>query len=118
MASAIVRDSRADLVVFSCSDVPHGEVMHKAFLVTAGGADFLPPGDARTMLPAARPVIAVCAVRTGCGKSQTTRKICEILRHMGKNRWWCDTPCPMATSNGRWCSVAPLSRIFPAPVNH
>jgi predicted GTPase len=81
---ALVRDSRADLVVFSYSDVSHEELMHKASLVTAAGADFLLPGAARSMLPAACPVIAVCAVRTGCGKSQTTRKICEILRRLGK----------------------------------
>jgi predicted GTPase len=82
--AALVRDSRADLVIFSYSDVSHEEVMHKASRVIAAGADFLLPGAARTMLPAARPVIAVCAVRTGCGKSQTTRKICDILRRLGK----------------------------------
>jgi predicted GTPase len=81
---AQVRDRRADLVVFSYSDVSHEEVMHRASRVVAAGADFLLPGAARTMLLAARPVIAVCAVRTGCGKSQTTRKICEILRRLGK----------------------------------
>jgi predicted GTPase len=80
----LVRDSRADLVVFSYSDVPHVEVMHKASLVMAAGADFLLPGAARTMLRAAKPVIAVGAVRTGSGKSQTTRKICEILGRLGK----------------------------------
>jgi predicted GTPase len=83
--AALVRDKQADLVVFSYSDVPHVELMHQASLVTAGGADFLLPAAARTMLPAGKPVIAVCAVRTGCGKSQTTRKICEILRGWGKN---------------------------------
>jgi predicted GTPase len=82
--AALLRDKQADLVVFSYSDVSHVEVMHKASLVMAAGADFLLPGAARTMLKAAKPVIAVCAVRTGCGKSQTTRKICEILRGWGK----------------------------------
>ncbi|MFI5354149.1 MAG: GTPase, partial [Desulfobaccales bacterium] len=82
--TALIRDHRVDLVVFSYSDVAHVEVMHKASRVIAAGADFLLPGAARTMLPAARPVIAVCAVRTGCGKSPTTRKICEILRSLGK----------------------------------
>jgi predicted GTPase len=82
--AAVIRDHKADLVVFSYSDVPHVEVMHKAALVAAMGADFLLPGATRTMLSAARPVIAVCAVRTGCGKSQTTRKICEILAGLGK----------------------------------
>ncbi len=82
--ATLVREQQADLVVFSYSDVSHVEVMHKASLVTAAGADFLVPAAGRTMLKAAKPVIAVCAVRTGCGKSQTTRKICEILRGWGK----------------------------------
>ena len=82
--ASLIREHGADLVIFSYSDVAHVEVMHKASLVAATGADFLLPGAARTMLPAAKPVIAVCAVRTGCGKSQTTRKICEILRDRGK----------------------------------
>ncbi len=82
--AALIRDLRVDLVVFSYSDIAHVDLMHKASLVNAAGADFLLPGVARTMLPAARPVIAVCAVRTGCGKSPTTRKICEILRSRGK----------------------------------
>jgi predicted GTPase len=82
--AALVRDNKAEVVVFSYSDVPHLEVMHKASRVMAAGADFLLPGAAQTMLPAAKPVIAVGAVRTGCGKSQTTRKICEILRRRGK----------------------------------
>jgi predicted GTPase len=80
---ALIRDHEADLVVFSYSDVPHVEVMHKASLVSAAGADFLLPGAAKTMLRSDKPVIAVCAVRTGCGKSQTTRKICEILAGLG-----------------------------------
>jgi len=82
--AALIRDKKTNLVVFSYSDVRHVEVMHKASLVMAAGADFLLPGAAQTMLPAEKPVIAVCAVRTGCGKSQTTRKICEILRRLGK----------------------------------
>jgi predicted GTPase len=82
--TALILDQQVDLVVFSYSDVPHLEVMHKASRVMAAGADFLLPGAVQTMLKAAKPVIAVCAVRTGCGKSQTTRKICEILRGLGK----------------------------------
>jgi predicted GTPase len=81
---SLVRDNQAEVVVFSYSDVPHLEVMHQASRVMAAGADFLLPGAAQTMLPAAKPVIAVGAVRTGCGKSQTTRQICEILRRLGK----------------------------------
>ncbi|MGQ9669330.1 MAG: cyclic 2,3-diphosphoglycerate synthase [Desulfosoma sp.] len=76
----LIREHRVDLVAFSYSDVPHLDVMHKASLVMAEGADFILIGATYTMLRAAKPVIAVCAVRTGCGKSQTTRKVCEILR--------------------------------------
>jgi len=80
----LVRKNRVDLVVFSYSDVPHIEVMHKASMVMAEGADFILIGATYTMLKSNKPVVAVCAVRTGCGKSQTTRKVCEILRNTGR----------------------------------
>ncbi|NTW34885.1 MAG: GTPase [Syntrophobacteraceae bacterium] len=80
----LIRENRVDLVAFSYSDVPHVEVMHKASIAMAEGADFILLGATYTMLRSRKPVIAVCAVRTGCGKSQTTRKICAILRHRGK----------------------------------
>jgi predicted GTPase len=80
----LVRENRVDLVAFSYSDIPHLEVMHKASLVMAGGADFILIGATYTMLRSKKPVIAVCAVRTGSGKSQTTRKVCHILRGLGK----------------------------------
>lgn len=73
-----------DLVVLSYSDLPYMTVMHKAALVNAYGADFAMLGIRVTMLRSAKPVIAVTAVRTGCGKSQTTRKIARILQEMGK----------------------------------
>lgn len=71
-------------VVFSYSDVPHEVVMHKAALVNACGADFRMLGGRLTELPSSKPVISVCASRTGCGKSQTTRRVIEILRAAGK----------------------------------
>ena len=80
MLAKLITDSQADLVAFSYSDVPHVELMHKASIVMACGADFIMIGATYTMLKADRPVVAVCAVRTGCGKSQTTRKVCTILR--------------------------------------
>jgi predicted GTPase len=80
----LIKRFPTDLVVFSYSDVPHTEVMHKASLAMAHGADFIIIGASYTMLKAQRPVIAVCAVRTGCGKSQTTRKVCSILRNLNK----------------------------------
>jgi predicted GTPase len=76
-------DERIDLVVFAYSDVTHGEVMHKASIALAAGADFMLLGPRRTMLKSALPVIAVCAVRTGCGKSQTARWLSRRLAERG-----------------------------------
>jgi predicted GTPase len=80
----LIREHKVDLVALSYSDIPHVEVMHKASIVMAEGADFILIGAPYTMLKPRKPVVAVCAVRTGCGKSQTTRKVCEILRGLGK----------------------------------
>ena len=71
-------------MAFSYSDVPHVEVMHKASLAMAEGADFILIGATYTMLRSRKPVVAVCAVRTGCGKSQTTRKVCRIVKSRGR----------------------------------
>jgi predicted GTPase len=67
-------------VVFAYSDVPHEYVMHQASTVLANGADFRLMGPFATMLEAKMPVISICAVRTGSGKSQTSRRVTEILR--------------------------------------
>jgi predicted GTPase len=82
--SALICDLEADQVVFAYSDVPHEYVMHKASQVLAAGADFRLMGPNATMLESTRQVVSVCAVRTGSGKSQTTRRVCEILKGMGK----------------------------------
>jgi predicted GTPase len=79
----LIRRHKADLVVFSYSDVPHVEVMHQASASMAEGADFILIRASYTMLRSRRPVVAVCAVRTGCGKSQTTRRVSGILRGLG-----------------------------------
>ncbi len=84
MLSRLITDNQVDLVAFSYSDVPHVELMHKASIAMACGADFIMIAASYTMLKAHKPVVAVCAVRTGCGKSQTTRKVCTILRELGK----------------------------------
>jgi predicted GTPase len=70
-------------VIFACSDVTHERVMHLASRALAAGADFALLGPARTMLPAPKPVIAISAVRTGCGKSQTARWLSRRLRARG-----------------------------------
>jgi predicted GTPase len=80
----LIQENRIDLVAFSYSDMPHVEVMHKASVAMAKGADFILIGATYTMLRSVKPVVAVCAVRTGCGKSQTTRKVAQILKETGK----------------------------------
>ena len=80
----LVRDLRADEVVFAYSDVSHESVMHLASRALAAGADFTLLGPRSTMIAAEVPVIAVCAVRTGSGKSQTTRAVAGILKDAGK----------------------------------
>jgi predicted GTPase len=80
----LIAQHQVDLVAFSYSDVPHIEVMHKASAVMAAGADFILIGATYTMLRSRKPVVSVCAVRTGCGKSQATREVCAILRKMGR----------------------------------
>ena len=71
-------------VVLAYSDLPHAQVMHLASRVLAAGADFHLMGPNRTMLKAQVPVVAVCAVRTGSGKSQTTRRAADLLRAAGR----------------------------------
>jgi len=80
----LIKKYSADVVVFSYSDVSHNYVMQKASLVNSCGASFWLLGAKQTMLKSKKPVISVCAVRTGCGKSQTTRRVCEILKELGK----------------------------------
>jgi len=79
----LIREKQVDQVIFAYSDVPHEAVMHKASIALAAGADFRLMGGKTTMLKSTRPVIAVCAVRTGAGKSQTTRRVVSILRELG-----------------------------------
>jgi predicted GTPase len=81
--SALVREHGVDEVILAYSDLKHETVMHKASLVLAAGADFRLLGPGATMLGSSKPVVGVCAVRTGCGKSQTTRKVGRTLLDAG-----------------------------------
>ncbi len=81
----LIRHRSVDEVVFSYSDVSHVEVMHRASLANALGADFRLLGTLATTLVAQKPVVSVCAVRTGCGKSQTSRRIAELLKRKGRS---------------------------------
>ena len=80
----LIHDEKIDEVIFAYSDVSHEYVMHKASAVLAAGASFKFIGTAATMLKSSKPVVAICAVRTGSGKSQTTRRVAQILKGMGK----------------------------------
>lgn len=80
---SLIREHRVDQVIFAYSDVPHEYVMHKASMVLAAGADFRLMGEKSTQIKSRKPVVSVCAVRTGAGKSQTTRRVSLILRGMG-----------------------------------
>jgi len=82
--SDLIARERIDEVIFAYSDVSHTYVMHHACAVNAAGADFRLMGADSTMLKARVPVVSICAVRTGSGKSQTTRKVCQILAARGK----------------------------------
>ena len=79
----LCRSRRINRVVFAYSDIPHQRVMHKASIALAAGADFVLLGPDRTQLTANVPVIACCAVRTGCGKSQTTQWLSKFLKDRG-----------------------------------
>jgi len=79
----LIRRHRVDRVVFAYSDISYDELMHRASIVLACGADFTLSGPRSTMLKSRKPVISVCAVRTGCGKSQVTRYLCHVLREKG-----------------------------------
>jgi predicted GTPase len=79
----LIEREHIDEVVFAYSDLSHNEVMHKASRAMAAGADFRLMGPATTMLTSIKPVVAVCAVRTGAGKSQTSRKVGALLTAAG-----------------------------------
>jgi predicted GTPase len=77
---SLIQTLRVDQAIFAYSDVSHEHVMHVASRALAAGADFRLMGAKTTMLQSTKPVVAVCAGRTGSGKSQTTRRVCDLLR--------------------------------------
>jgi predicted GTPase len=82
--SELVQREEIDEVVFAYSDVTHEHVMHIGSMVLAAGADYVLLGPRSTELRSSKPVVAICAVRTGSGKSQTTRHVAGLLRQAGK----------------------------------
>ena len=83
LTELVTRES-VDVAAFAYSDVTHERVMHLASQCIAAGADFVLHSAAHTMVRSTKPVIAICAVRTGVGKSQTSRYVVDILKSMGK----------------------------------
>jgi len=79
----IIKEKSVDFAVFAYSDVAHEHVMHLASRAMKAGASFMLLGPEHTMLKSSKPVISICAVRTGCGKSQTTRRVAELLTKAG-----------------------------------
>ena len=80
----LIQSNHVDEVVFSYSDIQHEDVMHLGSMVNAAGPDFKMMGMTHTAIKSTKPVIGICAVRTGCGKSQTTRRVSEIFKNAGK----------------------------------
>ena len=111
----LIRELAVDEVVFAYSDVPHAHVMHAASMVLSCGADFRLLGPKRTMIRSTRPVVAVVAVRTGCGKSQTTRHVGRLLRAEGLRVSVVRHPMPYGDLAGqavqRFASLADLDRF-------
>ena len=110
----IIKSENIDLVVFAYSDVTHERVMHNASIVNAAGADFMLMGANQTTLETSKPVISICASRTGCGKSQTTRKVMEILNARGLKAVAVRHPMPygdlVAQKVQRYASLSDLEK--------
>lgn len=99
----LIEKSAIDEVIFSYSDVSYQYVMQRAARVTAAGADFRLLGRKSTTLKSRRPVVTVCATRTGSGKSQTTRRVCQILKEKGKKAVVIRHPMPYGDLTKQIC---------------
>ena len=99
----LIKSLEVEDVVFSYSDVNYLDVMHKASLVNSCGANFCMLGTAGTEIASTKPLISVCAVRTGCGKSQTSRRITEILNAKGKRVVAIRHPMPYGDLSAQKC---------------
>jgi predicted GTPase len=111
----LIRELRVQQVVFAYSDVAHVDVMHKASTALAAGADFTMLGPDRTMIPSSKPVISICAVRTGVGKSGISRYVWQVLRDRGLRAVDIRHPMPYrdltAMRVERYASIEDLDRL-------
>jgi predicted GTPase len=112
--ASLVERLRVRRVVFSYSDVSYDYVMHRAAMANAAGADFVLLGPLSTMLESPKPVVAVCAVRTGAGKSQTSRRIVQLLGQIGLRVVVVRHPMPYGHLSAqrvqRFAAIADLAR--------
>jgi predicted GTPase len=117
LADLIARE-HVDEAILAYSDLSHVDVMHKASAILAAGADFRLLGPHATMLPSIKPVVAICAVRTGCGKSQTTRRVGQTLLQAGLRVALVRHPMPYgdleAMKVQRFASVADIDASHPS----
>jgi len=113
----LIEENHVDEVVFAYSDVSHMDVMHKASIVLAAGADFTLLGPHATMLKSSKPVVAVCAVRTGAGKSQTSRRVGQVLLGAGLKVALVRHPMPYGNLEAmrvqRFASLADIDAAHP-----
>jgi len=111
---ALIKKHNVDEVVFAYSDLSHVDVMHRASLVNSLGPDFVLIGTKDTMVKSTKPLISVCAIRTGCGKSQTSRAIAKALMKKGKKVAQIRHPMPYGDLNAQRCqrfaSMADIDR--------
>ncbi len=117
LADLIARE-HVDEVILAYSDLAHVDVMHKASAILAAGADFRLLGPNATMVRSVKPVVAICAVRTGCGKSQTTRRVGQILLQAGLRVALVRHPMPYGDLEAmrvqRFASVADIDASHPS----
>ncbi len=110
----LIKELKADICIFSYSDVPYAKVMEMSAIVNASGADFGLLGPKETQVKSTKPVIAVVATRTGCGKSQTSRKVIEYLMAKGLKVVAVRHPMPYGDLNAqkvqRFATVADLAK--------
>ena len=109
---SLIKNNKVEEVVFASSDIPYPVLMSKAALVNATGANFVLMGPDATMVKSTKPVVSVCAIRTGCGKSQTTRRVVSILRAKGRKVAVIRDPMPygdlVAQKVQRYASLADM----------
>ena len=109
----LIIQEEIDEIVFSYSDIPYQDLMNKSAVVMAAGADFRLIGPEVSQIKSNKPVIAITAVRTGCGKSQTTRRVAELLTAAGKKVAAIRHPMPYGDLEKHECTIEEMEEYEP-----